>query len=401
MGPEKAAIEVKTLWSQSFTQVDGAEWGQIQDNIRKSGEGIIGSGYGYALIHAFVQQGNESAVSLLLQKGADVNARTKSEGCTALHIAVERYNTTIIRLLLNNGADIDAQDKKDRMTALGITIRLAGGNNLEIVRLLKEYGANVNGLIRDANEQTTPLMLALEVGMESMVRLLLELGAAIDTKDGCGNTSLLMAAVHGRRVEAHLLLKRGANQNAKNNRGETALMMAVKGGSEDIVDLLLERGADIEARAKDGETALVIAAKNGREMIVRKLLQKGADVAGYSPGCSPEDVANKQGHHKVSVLLDGIRVERAEKQRHWYQRKPRPKTRSNPFERRAMESPPKPETHSNPVERSAMDSPLQVETRSNPFNSRVMEGVADLLQERKPQGSIPFNSRSRGWTPKC
>ena len=52
----------------------------------------------------------------LLDKGADVNAKTK-EAATPLHIAAQKDNLRLVKLLLAHGADIDAQDSKHRTAA--------------------------------------------------------------------------------------------------------------------------------------------------------------------------------------------------------------------------------------------------------------------------------------------
>lgn len=71
---------------------------------------------------------NESLVKLLLEHGADVNARTV-HGSTALHFAREEK---IIQLLLDKGADINARGDKG-MTPLHFAVK---DNLLPKVRLL-------------------------------------------------------------------------------------------------------------------------------------------------------------------------------------------------------------------------------------------------------------------------
>ena len=57
------------------------------------------------------------AVKLLLENGADVNAKEEGEDLTALHLASYEGHLEIVKLLLENGANVNAQDKNGK-TAL-------------------------------------------------------------------------------------------------------------------------------------------------------------------------------------------------------------------------------------------------------------------------------------------
>jgi len=63
-------------------------------------------------VAAFI--GNENIVSYLLDEGADVNSATQ-RGETPLHYAARAAKPNIMKLLLDNGAELDAKSKV-RMT---------------------------------------------------------------------------------------------------------------------------------------------------------------------------------------------------------------------------------------------------------------------------------------------
>lgn len=313
MWPDQAAEEAERTWSACFSEIiDLVPWNEIRNNI-KNGH-VIGSGNGYTLLHAFVEQGNALAVGFLLHKGTDVDAKTKSNADTALHLAVQSQNTDMVKLLLKNRADPLVRDSNG-MTPLGHAI-IQGSDDI-LKSLLASQGVNI--LASEGKAPFTPLMLAIKYGKEKTVELLVvEYKANIEAKDENGNTALLRAVENKPNPKiVEILLKAEANVNASNNHRLTPLMLAVKCGSEKVVGLLLSKNPDIEAKAYNGasfETALLIAAKNGFNSIVQSLLDCGAEcVGGYPRGGTPEDVAKQI---PVKIILQKARM----RKKKWYQR---------------------------------------------------------------------------------
>jgi ankyrin repeat protein len=54
-----------------------------------------------------------------------------------------------------------------------------------------------------------------------------------------------------------LLLERGVELETKDKDGQTPLSWATRHGHEAVVMLLLERGAELETKDKDGQTPLL------------------------------------------------------------------------------------------------------------------------------------------------
>ena len=112
--------------------------------------------------------------------------------------------------------------------------------NLEMVRILIEYDADVNA--RDV-DGWTPLYVAsgsLYLQGGSIVRLLLEHGADINVRTKRDQTPLHCASVYGKLEAASLLLENGVDVEAKDNDGDTALQEAAKRGHGEVVELLRE-----------------------------------------------------------------------------------------------------------------------------------------------------------------
>lgn len=118
-------------------------------DINAKGEGGI-----TALMYA-AEKKSPVIVQKLIEKGADVNAKSDT-GYTALLVAVREKNNGIIKLLLDKGADVNAKlgadaslfrwTKKDNMLADGWTaLHFAAANcDIETVKLLLGKSADLN-----------------------------------------------------------------------------------------------------------------------------------------------------------------------------------------------------------------------------------------------------------------
>lgn len=102
----------------------------------------------------------------------------------------------------------------------------------------------------------------------------------IITKKCRGGWGLLLRAIKDRRNIAliKLLLKLGAGVNTKNNTGQTPVLYAVKNRDKDMLLLLLKAGADPDQCNYQKETPLIWAARYCNEEIVKILLNYKARI---------------------------------------------------------------------------------------------------------------------------
>jgi ankyrin repeat protein len=153
----------------------------------------------------------------------------------------------------------------------------------------------------------TPLSWAAEMGHEAVVKLLLEKGAELETKDKeYGRTPLSWAAINRHEAVVKLLLEKGAELETKDTKyGRTLLSWAAEIGHEAVVKLLLEKGAELETKSDNGRTPLSWAAINGHEAVVKLLLEKGAELETKDTkyGRTPLSWAVDNGHKAVVKLL--------------------------------------------------------------------------------------------------
>ena len=233
--------------------------------------------------------GSIEAMKLLLDHGADVNAKNSTRA-TALMWAVTEIDK--VRLLLSRGADAKAVSERGR-TALTLAAR--SEQSAPIVRLLMAAGADAKSV--DAFKMTALVAAAYGNDTET-IRLLVEAGNDVNAADFAGFTPLIHAAFNNNLEVARLLLAKGANVNAMSSDGAfqkvkngsialgnwTPLSAAAAAGSPSLVKLFLDAGANVNAPDVRGMTALMLAISTDRQNaeVIQLLLARGADVAATS-----------------------------------------------------------------------------------------------------------------------
>jgi len=176
--------------------------------------------------------GRPEILKILLDRGAEPDFKDTKFGRTALHLAAVEGHLDAVRLLVDRGANIYAR------TFIGATPLMyaaLGGHN-EIVKFLISKGADVN---TQNNKGGTALNLAAVKGHSDTVKLLLNKGANINAKCGKkGWTALFFAAVTGQTETVKVLLEKGANPNVRSKKGRTAIDYARAKGHKAIVKIL-------------------------------------------------------------------------------------------------------------------------------------------------------------------
>ena len=158
-------------------------------------------------------------IQLLLEKGANPNARVKDntltrtiftmqwffeDGATAFVRASQSGDTALMKLLLKYGADpkIVTANGDSALTAAagigwvdGVTYERSAADNLEAVRMLLDLGLDPNHANREGR---TPLMGAALKGRPDVIQLLVDRGAKLDTRDrGSRDTHIPGATIAG------------------------------------------------------------------------------------------------------------------------------------------------------------------------------------------------------------
>ncbi len=261
------------------------------------------------LLHLAAEEGHLKIAKLLIENGADVNAK-HSLGGTPLHLAASRDHLKIAKLLIENGADVNAKDSLG-----GTPLHLAASrDHLKIAKLLIENGADVNA--KDSLKETAFYFATKRRHLE-IAKLLIENGADVNTKASSGTTLFHWALENDHLEIVKFLIENGADVNVKDAKnGQTVLYLAIKRDYFfeitinrpylEITKLLIENGADVNAKTNDSQTPLHLAVEEGNLDIVKLLIANDADVNAKANNGTPLHLAvgNYQKNHlKIAKLL--------------------------------------------------------------------------------------------------
>ncbi len=278
----------------------------------------------------------EVAKVLIQSPRVDIDKRgTKVDGFgnewerTPLLIAAENGQTEIVDLLLKKGADINARDRTNGAPLSqgnSALILAAAMNHLDTVQLLLAQSKKPNILFQE-REGKTAFWFAVENENLEMVKLLYSHGSKVNLPDKTGASVLTTTVLHKKYDVLDFLVSKGADINKADNKGYSPLMAAISWknknqgvvlkylekfltfkprvnhlsaddsavhlaaflGFVDAIGLLLDNGANVNLlSAANGRTPLYVAAASKNIAAAKYLMSRGAkteipDKAGYTP----------------------------------------------------------------------------------------------------------------------
>lgn len=216
---------------------------------------------------------------------------------TPLILAVSAQQESATLLLLEHGAELNARTDKGR-TAIFQAIEK---QDLNLLQILLKYQANVN--IGD-NDNITPLHWASTFENSQILAELINYGADINAQNILGITPLMFAICASQKDAILILIKHGANLNLTNIEGETALFVAIQTQDIDIIKILLECGANTNIGNAENISPLHLAVTLENKTITRLLINYGADINAKDPnGATPLRYAQSFDNQEIITML--------------------------------------------------------------------------------------------------
>ena len=172
-------------------------------------------------------------VKLLLEKGANTECYNPV-GCTPLIIA-SNGNYEICELLIQNGADVNARRTKGSNKDWTSLMYASYDSKLDIMNLLLENGALID--IRTPSLHSAYL-IAAQYGTPDAVEFLINNGAELNCTDSDGDSALICAAKNEQTDNIKLLIEYGVDINIRNKDGKRAIDYAKEKRISDACKML-------------------------------------------------------------------------------------------------------------------------------------------------------------------
>ncbi|XP_013085828.2 protein phosphatase 1 regulatory subunit 16A-like isoform X2 [Biomphalaria glabrata] len=201
---------------------------------------------------------------------------TNEDGLTSLHQCCIDDNEEMLKLLLEYGANVNACDS-EMWTPLHAA---ATCGHVNLCRHLIERGAELLAVNADGNmpydicedevtldyiesemakrgitqEQIDNTRLTTERQMLNDLKELSAAGGDLEVRDPVGASMLHIAAANGYLDVVELLLDHHVSVDPKDNESWQPIHAAAYWGQLDILELLVQNGADLDAKTKNNET---------------------------------------------------------------------------------------------------------------------------------------------------
>ena len=279
---ERALLQM--LWDAAARGDDDEEIDEVLDGLpehERDGADVLGR----SALFLAASAGHGSTCDRLLARGASTERRSNS-GATPLMIACEKGHAQAVSALLAGGAAVTSSPLQAGVTTPGaiakyadgpaasLHLAVSSGSEAVVTALLAsrtsrgpsdvEGGDGCSGVLAlDHTDRAgvTPLMLAANLGLDVIARLLLEAGASCDLHSAASLA-----------VESAVRVADSAALNAPDPNGRTPIILAAAAGHASIVELAIARGARLDAIDSFRTDALQAACTAGHTHIAKTLL---------------------------------------------------------------------------------------------------------------------------------
>eukprot|EP01043_Picozoa_sp_COSAG02_P064453 COSAG02_NODE_9429_length_2219_cov_2.393396_1_plen_513_part_01 len=272
---------------------------------------------GQTALHVAAIWGSMGVGQLLVDAGANIEARNNMGGVTPLMCAAQRDQTEFAKFLLARGADptntddsgraayMFAEDDELRELLGGPSGKLCAAVRMGDQRSVEEIAQRNPELVACADgEGNTPIVVAIEHEHWAIAHWLARHTAAkryVNTHGAQGSCPLHLAVRAEQTELVHELIENGADPNAKSIRKNeytkgnydmvdpvtgakkavssehrTALFDCAENGNVDLAKILIDSGCDADSTDGDGCTALYVSIEEDQLELAELLLSRGA-----------------------------------------------------------------------------------------------------------------------------
>jgi ankyrin repeat protein len=206
---------------------------------------------------------------------------TEVAGTTALGAAISTGDTEAVRLLLAAGADprlpLAGDEPGGQAPAdppdFPVAAAVRANCPAELIELLLDHGADPDA---PGQDESSPYRVAMRRGRTDIAGLLARNGASAKATD---LDLFLCACRQEDHAAAEQLMRRNPGLTGQLTSTDAAALVEAAGqGQTGAVRLMLDAGFPPDARGADGAAALHAAAYSGSASTVRLLLDRGADI---------------------------------------------------------------------------------------------------------------------------
>lgn len=184
--------------------------------------------FGDTLLHYAAREGNEKMISLLVEHGADINARGENGRTPLLSAVIDNDRTKPVKALLDLGADPNIPEDSGKTPIYWA----AAGSMPSMAKLLKKHGATVDIFTESFLGSPGKILKKLKAKPELLQQIpdLAEFAwtAIINKEDDV----------------VHFLLAHGLDPNGRNQGLPLILWLMDNGLHADLLGNFLSRGAD-------------------------------------------------------------------------------------------------------------------------------------------------------------
>ncbi|XP_075945319.1 protein phosphatase 1 regulatory subunit 12A isoform X2 [Anarhichas minor] len=357
-----------------------------------------------AVFMAACSAGDREEVAVLLRQGADIN-HANIDGLTALHQACIDENAEMVQFLVESGSDVNRGDNEG-WTPLHAS---ASCGFIQITKYLIEHGAHVGAV---NSEGELPLDVATEDAMERLLkgeikkqaidvdkarkeeeRVMLQDATAVLAGGGTLTphpntkaTALHVAAAKGYIEVLKVLLQCGVDVDSRDIDGWTPLHAGAHWGQEEVCSLLADNMCDMGAVNIVGQTPLDVADENladaleelqKKQNALRSEKEKQTPVIETSPQISMVPVRPRS---KEKICLH-------EREKH-----PPPALQSSPAEdeeEEAQTGPSQPQSQGKASSSSSSEEDSESESDAESEKAKNREIINNLNNKRNTTSLLP------------